>query len=107
MDHPCAPAQDDELLKGVVSYYRLMAAWMLRLASPSAAASGGPPELPLPSPAPLEFRMLPVRNPLNPEPSVLQVGLGATQLVLCHACESCEACKAKAHIKGPFSFLIF
>ena len=60
---PCARLQDDELLKGVVSYYRLMAAWMLRLASPAAAASGGPPELPLPSPAPLEFRMLPVRHP--------------------------------------------
>ncbi len=52
--------QDDEALKSAIAFYRLMAAWMLRLASPVAAATGGPPELPLPSPAPLEFRMLPV-----------------------------------------------
>lgn len=52
--------QDDNLLKSAVMFYRLMAAWMLRMASPATAITGQP-ELPLPSPAPLEFRMLPVR----------------------------------------------
>jgi len=51
--------QDEDLLKSVLSYYRLMAAWMLRMASPAAAA-GGQPQLPLPTPAPENFRMLPV-----------------------------------------------
>ena len=61
--------QDDLVLKAAIAFYRLMAAWMLRLASPAAAASGGPPELPLPSPAPLEFRMLPVRGLQGPWPA--------------------------------------
>ena len=43
----------------MLAYYRLMAAWMLRMASPAAAA-GGQPQLPLPTPAPEHFRMLPV-----------------------------------------------
>ena len=54
--------QDEELLKSVLAYYRLMAAWMLRMASPAAAA-GAQPQLPLPTPAPEHFRMLPVRYP--------------------------------------------
>ena len=54
------PSQDENLLRMVLGYYRLMASWMLRLASPAAAATGQP-ELPLPLPAPLEFRLLPVR----------------------------------------------
>ena len=53
--------QDEELLKSVLAYYRLMAAWLLRMASPAAAA-GGQPQLPLPTPAPEHFRMLPVRH---------------------------------------------
>ena len=43
----------------MLAFYRLMAAWMLRMASPAAAA-GGQPQLPLPTPAPDHFRMLPV-----------------------------------------------
>ena len=54
-------AQDEELLKSVLAFYRLMAAWMLRMASPAAAA-GEQPQLPLPTPAPQHFRMLPVRT---------------------------------------------
>ena len=49
------------MLKSVLAFYRLMAAWMLRMASPAAAA-GGQPQLPLPTPAPEHFRMLPVRT---------------------------------------------
>ncbi len=60
-----APLQDDDLLKSSVMFYRLVAAWMLRMASPATAATGQP-ELPLPTPAPLEFRMLPVRPSLHP-----------------------------------------
>ena len=48
----------------MLAYYRLMAAWMLRLASPAAAA-GAQPQLPLPTPAPEHFRMLPVRHPAD------------------------------------------
>ncbi|CAL8466128.1 g5664 [Coccomyxa elongata] len=53
-----AAISDDDLLKSSVMFYRLVAAWMLRMASPSTAATGQN-ELPLPTPAPLEFRMLP------------------------------------------------
>ncbi len=59
------PLQDDALLKSSVAFYRLVAAWMLRLASPAAAATGQP-ELPLPTPAPLEFRLLPVSATFQP-----------------------------------------
>ena len=55
----CVARQDEDLLKSVLGFYRLMAAWMLRLASPAAAA-GGQPQLPLPTPAPEHFRLLPV-----------------------------------------------
>lgn len=40
---------------------RLLAAYLLRLASPTAAL-GAPPRLPLPDPAPMEFVQLPVRG---------------------------------------------
>ncbi|CAK0786013.1 hypothetical protein CVIRNUC_009226 [Coccomyxa viridis] len=53
-----AAVSDEDLLKSVLGFYRLMAAWMLRLASPAAAA-GGQPQLPLPTPAPEHFRLLP------------------------------------------------
>jgi len=41
-----------------LAYYRLLAAYMLRLACPAAAA-GGPPTLPLPEPASMDFASLP------------------------------------------------
>ncbi|KAK9806446.1 hypothetical protein WJX73_007867 [Symbiochloris irregularis] len=49
---------EEELLQSALAFYRLMAAWLLRLASPAVAA-GEPVQLPLPTPAPAEFRMLP------------------------------------------------
>eukprot|EP00873_Tetraselmis_striata_P001321 jgi/Tetstr1/421585/TSEL_012529.t1 len=49
---------DPALLQSVLAYYRLMAAWLMRLASPSTAA-GQRPQLPLTSPPPMEFSMLP------------------------------------------------
>lgn len=52
-------AQEEHLLRNALAFYRLMAAWLLRMASPAVAA-GHPVELPLPTPAPAEFRMLPV-----------------------------------------------
>ena len=61
--------QDDSLLRSALSFYRLQAAWMLRMASPAYAAPVGPgqlppqPELPLPTPAPMTFRLLPVCAP--------------------------------------------
>ena len=45
----------------LLSFYRLMAAWLLHLASPSSVL-GGDIELPLPTPAPMPFRTLPVRR---------------------------------------------
>ena len=50
--------KQDSLLAEVIAYYRLLSAYLLRLACPSAAA-GGPPSLPLPEPAPMEFASLP------------------------------------------------
>lgn len=52
--------KQESMLNDVLAFYRLMAAYMLRLASPT-AASGGLPTLPLPEPAPMEFSSLPVR----------------------------------------------
>lgn len=46
-------------LEEALRYYELLAAYMLRLVCPTAAA-GGPPTLPLPEPAPAEFASLPV-----------------------------------------------
>ena len=45
-----------------LAFVRLMAAWLLRLASPPCAA-GQVVQLPLPTPAAVEFRALPVRAP--------------------------------------------
>jgi hypothetical protein len=67
--------QDDQLLKSSVGFYRLVAAWMLRLASPG-CASTGQPQLPLPSPAPLDFTLLPVTMPC--------------QALSLHACFECH-----------------
>jgi ubiquitin conjugation factor E4 B len=50
--------KQDSLINEVIAYYRLLSAYLLRLACPSAAA-GGPPTLPLPEPAPMEFASLP------------------------------------------------
>lgn len=50
--------KQDSLINDVIAYYRLLSAYLLRLACPSAAA-GGPPTLPLPEPAPMEFASLP------------------------------------------------
>lgn len=57
--------QEEELLRSALAFYRLMAAWLLRVASPAVAA-GHPVDLPLPTPAPADFRMLPVRPSLLP-----------------------------------------
>lgn len=48
----------DDVLTDALGYYRLMAAWLLRLACPS-AAEGKAPSLPLPLPALMEFSSLP------------------------------------------------
>jgi ubiquitin conjugation factor E4 B len=50
--------KQDSLINDVIAYYRLLSAYLLRLACPSAAA-GRPPSLPLPEPAPMEFASLP------------------------------------------------
>lgn len=50
--------QDQALLTEALAFYRLSAAYMLRLASPTAAA-GGPPTLPLPEPPAPAFCVLP------------------------------------------------
>ena len=52
-------SQDEALLRSAMAFYRLMAAWLLRLSSPAAAA-GGDPEMPLPTPPPDDMRFLPV-----------------------------------------------
>eukprot|EP00884_Botryococcus_braunii_P021437 jgi/Botrbrau1/7978/Bobra.384_2s0006.1 len=58
-------ALEDRLIEGALHFYRLQAAWLLRLACPSYATPrviGQPPPqptLPLPSPAPETFRTLP------------------------------------------------
>ena len=51
--------QQESLLNDVLAYYRLLAAYLIRLACPT-AATGGPPTLPLPAPAPMEYASLPV-----------------------------------------------
>lgn len=50
--------EDDSLLGTALDFYRLSSAFLLRLASPDAAA-GGPPSLPLPEPPAPAFCMLP------------------------------------------------
>lgn len=55
----CSLSQDPELLGDALAFHRLSAAYMLRLASPAAAA-GGPPSLPLPDPPAKDFCVLPV-----------------------------------------------
>lgn len=51
------------MLGSVLAFYRLMAAWMLRLACPSTAGIvGALPEVPLPAAVPFEFASLPVRS---------------------------------------------
>lgn len=52
-------SQDEALLRSAMAFYRLMAAWLLRLSSPAAAA-GADPEMPLPTPPPDDMRFLPV-----------------------------------------------
>ena len=49
-----------------MAFYRLTAAWLLRVASPSYAA-GLAPDIPLPPAAPEGFRMLPVGNNTLPQ----------------------------------------
>ena len=49
-------------MRMALSFLRLMATWLLRLASPQYAV-GQPLQLPLATPAPAEFRILPVRCP--------------------------------------------
>ncbi len=44
----------------MLSFQRLLAMWMMRIASPDTAATGAPPQLPLPTPVPFEFASLPV-----------------------------------------------
>ena len=51
--------QEPALLRMTLAFVRLMAAWLLRLASPPCAA-GQAVQLPLPTPASVEFRALPV-----------------------------------------------
>lgn len=53
-----ATLQDQSLLAEALAFYRLSAAFQLRLASPTAAA-GGPPSLPLPDPPTKEICVLP------------------------------------------------
>lgn len=50
-------AGDPDTVADTLACYRLVAAWLLRI-----ACRGGPPQLPLSEPAPLEFATLPVRN---------------------------------------------
>ena len=52
----CHEAQvgDPELLGEAIAFYRLVAAWLLRLVCPA-----GPPAMPLPLPAPAAFATLP------------------------------------------------
>jgi len=58
VQHCCS--QDPEVLSSVLSFQRLLAMWMMRIASPDTAATGAPPQLPLPTPVPFEFASLPV-----------------------------------------------
>lgn len=53
-----AVLQDHNLLQEALAFYRLSAAYQLRLASPTAAL-GGPPSLPLPDPPSREICVLP------------------------------------------------
>jgi len=53
-----AVLHDEATLRSMLAFYRLMASWLLRLASPAVAA-GRKAELPLPSPPPFEFAILP------------------------------------------------
>lgn len=53
-----ATIQQEDFLNDTIAYYRLVAAYLMRLACPSASA-GGVPALPLPEPAPMEFSSLP------------------------------------------------
>ena len=63
MGASCLALQDPAVLGSVLAFYRLMAAWMLRLACPSTAGIvGALPELPLPTAVPFEFASLPVRS---------------------------------------------
>ncbi|KAK9804240.1 hypothetical protein WJX72_002942 [[Myrmecia] bisecta] len=71
---------DEALLRGAMGYYRLVAAWLLRLASPAAAA-GGPPEMPLPNPCPMHFRALPEYFVEDIADLLLHVGRAAPNVV--------------------------
>ena len=51
--------QDEGVVRQLLAWCRLMAAWLLRVASQD-VAQGRPPPMPLPEPAPEEFRALPV-----------------------------------------------
>ena len=61
---PLCNMQEQNLLRNAVAFYRLLAAWLLRLAYP-AVAQNNMPLIPLPEPAPIEFRSLPVHFCLN------------------------------------------
>lgn len=52
--------QEPGFLRNAVAYYRLLAAWLLRMAHPP-LAQGQMPHVPLPEPVPVQFRCLPVR----------------------------------------------
>ena len=57
---PADVLQEPGLLRNAIGFYRLMATWLLRLAYPP-LAQGQMPFVPLPEPAPAQFRALPVR----------------------------------------------
>lgn len=50
---------DPDTVSDMLSFYKLVAAWLLRT-----ACGGAPLQLPLPEPAPMEFATLPVRIPV-------------------------------------------
>jgi hypothetical protein len=91
--HMASALQDEALLRSAMGYYRLMAAWLLRLSSP-AAAGGAEPELPLPTPPPAAMRFLPVRARVPPAGHQMP-GILAD---LCCKRSVCRTCKGEG---GP------
>ncbi len=52
--------QEPSLLRNAIAFYRLLATWLMRMAFPP-LTHGQMPFVPLPDPAPIQFRCLPVR----------------------------------------------
>lgn len=76
------------MLRNAIGFYRLMATWLLRLAYPP-LAQGQTPFVPLPEPAPAQFRALPVRPSATAEFAGAETVMPVCRRIFLRTCANC------------------